>query len=250
MFSRMLEERAGPIDAERLAGLGGRQKPEGRDHTQHLLVVLFGLARKAVEDVPRDSHRVGRAPLQETDVLQTPGPLVHQPENVVAEALDPRLDLDTGRPRQPDLLARDIGTHVAEERNGQRPLGQRRQHLVEEGRRDDGVREIDHGAGPGAGQSAQLIEYARRTLAAVLPVLGIHSAEAARSGLRPPAAARGLGAELRHTASGPRVSPQVRVEIGEVRGGQRIEVARRNPGRCDDISAGATIDDPLDVARL
>jgi len=55
-----------------------------RDHLGHRLVVVLGLARNAVDDVPGDHQVVAGREDQQLDVLQRGDALEHQPQDARA----------------------------------------------------------------------------------------------------------------------------------------------------------------------
>src|SRR5438270_109876 len=81
-----------PQEAGRPAGGGRLEVADRGDESRHQIVLGWWLAREPVDEIPerRDSQLL--APTQEPDVLEAGAPLAHEAQDLVAEALDARLE--------------------------------------------------------------------------------------------------------------------------------------------------------------
>jgi hypothetical protein len=92
------------------AAVGQQRQELGR-------TVLVGiLARESGQQVPRRHDPRFLAPPQQLDVLESGAAFLHQPEDLVAEALDPRLHrLDAAGAHHRQLILAEIGLHLVEQ---------------------------------------------------------------------------------------------------------------------------------------
>ena len=157
---------------------------------RHLAVFLRILSRKAPENIPDRLDPDLPAPFQQLDVLNAGYALLHQCQNLRAEALHPRLNTANVRFLElPDMGFLQIRLHLPEQVGIERGLLQRRDEGLEVGHVQDVIDHADGAAGVSGGQAGKFTERACRRLAPVLHGLAVQPAERAVRLFAPPAAA-------------------------------------------------------------
>ena len=223
--ARSLEVRAETLEHHRSTSKRRVQKPDGGQQLESLLVVLRALTGKAVHHVPHVPDAVCRAPLQEPDVLEDGGALVHAAQDRIAEALDPGLQPDAGGSGLPHPALLDARAHFERHDRGKGMRGELGQDVTEKARGHDVVDDVQPATRPALDQLAHLAQRAPWRLGTIRSLRAAEAAEQARLARRPPAAARGLDRQhdiAGRAAAGPRLE-----EVRVVRRRQGVEIGER-----------------------
>src|SRR4029078_10769895 len=222
------EIRAEAVETDAGDGVGRREVGEQGHDLRHPLVLRGRLAGDAAEDVPRPFQAGFLAPLQQLDVLQGAHALAHASQNVVAEALDPRLDPgDAGGAEEADLFFLEVRLRFVEEPDLHVSARQLGEDALEVAGGEDVVARVDVMAGIARHHRFQLTENAGGRLAAELHRRAVETAERAVRAFAPPASARSLEDEPRLPSAEEAAAPEALQIVLVVWVRQRVEIEDR-----------------------